>query len=84
MKLLKISPAILLLPLLIACATAERPKIVSDACLNLRAITFAQLPAGQVDDPGNQADSDETVAEIGTHNAKYDALCPRLPEEGED
>jgi hypothetical protein len=34
------------------------------------------LPAGVTDDPGNKADSPETVREIEAHNAKYDALCP--------
>lgn len=47
------------------------------ACLSFRAISFAQLAPGQVDDVGNKADSDATVAEIAVHNARYDALCPR-------
>ncbi len=38
--------------------------------------TTAELPAGVTDDPGNKADSPETVREIEAHNAKYDALCP--------
>lgn len=67
----------MMLGALTACATAAPPTIVSDACVNLRAITFAQMKAGQKDDPGNKADSDQTVAEISTHNAKYDALCPK-------
>jgi len=35
-----------------------------------------KLPKGVTDDPGNKADSPETVREIEAHNAKYDALCP--------
>jgi len=33
------------------------------------------LPAGVSDDPGNKADTPETVREIEGHNARFDALC---------
>ena len=60
-----------------ACATHERPKTVSEYCLNARPISYAELPAGQVDDPGNNADTLETVKQIEPHNARYDALCAK-------
>jgi hypothetical protein len=59
-----------------ACVTPEPPRTVDTSCLSFRAITYAELPAGVTDDPGNKADSPETVREIEAHNAKYDALCP--------
>lgn len=59
-----------------ACATAAPPKIVSDvSCSLYRPISYAQLKPGQVDDVGNKADSDTTVAAIDEHNAKYDTVC---------
>jgi hypothetical protein len=63
-----------------ACGQAERPKTVSDAsvtCAAFRVISFAQLPKSQIDDPGNKADSNETVSEVLAHNARFLALCPR-------
>ena len=68
-----------MLAVLGACATREPLKTVSDTCLNLRALTYAELPEGATDDPGNQADTPQTVREIETHNAKYDAVCPQSP-----
>ncbi len=59
-----------------ACATPGPQRTVDTACLSFRAISYAQLAPGQTDDPGNVADSPETVSEIERHNAKYDALCP--------
>lgn len=59
-----------------ACVTPAPLRIVTDtSCTAFHAIGFAQLPAGQKDDPGNKADSDTTVAEVMDHNARYDALC---------
>jgi hypothetical protein len=60
-----------------ACGTHERLRTVDSSCLSFRAISYAQLPAGVTDDPGNVADSAPTVAELEVHNARYDALCPR-------
>ena len=69
---------ILLCAMLCACATPEPLRIVTDtSCTSFRAISYAQLPKGQADDPGNKADSDETVKEIDAHNAKWDALCAK-------
>lgn len=68
---------ILLCAMLPACATPAPPRIVDSSCINFRAISYAQLTKGQADDPGNQADSDETVKEIDAHNAKWDALCAK-------
>lgn len=62
--------------MLAASCTREPPKTVSDvSCSAFNAISYAQLPKGQIDDPGNKADSDETVKEIDAHNARYDAIC---------
>lgn len=62
-----------------ACATVAPPKTVeapSDVSCSLFAtISYAMLPAGVVDDPGNKADSDATRAEIDRHNAKWDTIC---------
>lgn len=72
----RLSAAMLLLAMSSACATREPLRIVVDtSCTAFSAIGFAQLPKGQVDDPGNKADSDATVAEVMGHNARYDALC---------
>jgi len=69
-----------LIPLLVglaACATPEHLKIVDTSCTAFQAISYAQLPAGVLDDPGNKADSDATVSEIEAHNAKWGSLCSR-------
>lgn len=60
---------------LAACVTPAPPRIVDTSCTAFRAISYAQLPTGVLDDPGNKADSDATVSEIENHNAKWDALC---------
>lgn len=67
---------LLAFPIAACAATPPAPVVIDTSCSTFRAISYAQLPAGQVDDPGNKADSDETVAEIDQHNAKYDASCP--------
>jgi len=66
-----------------ACGLAERPKTASGPlpdqpkayCAAFETISFAELPAGTVDDVGNQADSKVTVASILAHNAVWFALC---------
>lgn len=58
-----------------ACATVARPAPAGTACLALKTLNFAQLPMGQKDDPGNRADSDETVDQIVEHNTRWEALC---------
>jgi len=74
----KLSVTILLCATLPACATPAPQRIVTDtSCTAFKAISYAQLPKGQADDPGNKADSDETVKEIDAHNAKWDALCAK-------
>lgn len=77
MKPRTLTLAMLMLALPTAGCTQERPKTVSvdTSCLAFKAISFAQLPAGVVDDVGNKADSDATVQEITVHNARFDALC---------
>lgn len=66
-----------MLAMLGACATPAPPRIVNTACLSFKAISYAQLAPGVTDDPGNVADSPQTVREIETHNARYDEICPR-------
>jgi len=59
------------------------------SCAAFAPISYAQLPVAEralpradQSDPGNLADTDETVAEIDRHNARYDAICstPRTKE----
>lgn len=71
----KISAVILLIAMLSACATPERLKIVDTSCTAFSPLNYAQLAPGVVDDPGNLADSDETVRQIDGHNVKWDRLC---------
>jgi len=66
-----------------ACAQVEPPQTASGPppeqpkayCAAFETINFAELPAGVVDDVGNQADSKVTVAQILAHNAVWFALC---------
>jgi hypothetical protein len=60
-----------------ACATAGRQPIADTSCLAFKAISFAQLPPGEPNDPDNQADSDQTVAEVMGHNAAWRTLCEK-------
>lgn len=59
-----------------ACGQPERPKTVSDFCLNDRPVTIAPAPAPAADDPGNRFDSEETVDQVLEHNAVHHRLCP--------
>ncbi len=76
MRLLQKLNVILLLGATAACATPGPQRIADTSCLAFRAISYAELPAGAVDDPANEADTPATVEEIEAHNAKFDALCP--------
>lgn len=61
---------------LAACGTAAPPKTASDSyCLIAGPISFANAPAGLVDDLGNGFDTPRTIAEIMAHNAAYDGAC---------
>lgn len=62
---------------LTACAGQERLKTVSDGCLLFKPLSYAELPPGQVDDPGNKADTPETVKQIDEHDAVYEAVCKK-------
>lgn len=66
-----------ILPLIVvsACGPAEPPRTAGSPCLVFKAISFAQLPPGEINDPENKADSDVTVAEITGHNSRYESLC---------
>jgi hypothetical protein len=68
--------AMMLLAGLAACATPVPQRIADSSCLVFKAISYAQLPVGVMDDAGNRADSDATVAEIESHNARLGAVCP--------
>ncbi|NLR72863.1 hypothetical protein HGI47_18465 [Novosphingobium sp. ERN07] len=59
-----------------ACDPLEPPKTVSDFCLNDRRISIEPAPAAGTTDPGNQWDTEQTVAEALEHNAVHDRLCP--------
>lgn len=66
-----------------ACKTLETPKIVDSACLSFGRLTYAIPPVREdgsrtlVVDGGNRFDTLETIKEIGGHNARYDAVCPK-------
>lgn len=69
-------PAIALAMLSACGANGERPKSVSDFCLNSQRITVSVAPATGANDPGNKFDTDETVNQVFEHNAVVDRLCP--------
>lgn len=58
-----------------ACALAEPPRTAGSPCLVFKVINFAQLLPGEINDPQNKADSDQTVADIMVHNARFESLC---------
>lgn len=60
-----------------ACAsrTPAPPKTVNDYCLIAKRISYAELRRGEVDDPGNGADTPVTVREIKDHNKEYACVC---------
>jgi len=64
MRKIYLSP-VLFLPLTagMCTTTPQAPVVIDTSCAIFRPISYAQLPAGQVDDPGNKADSDATVAD---------------------
>jgi hypothetical protein len=59
-----------------ACGQPERPRVVSDFCLNDVRLSSEPAPAPDADDPGNLFDTDQTFAEILAHNEVHDRLCP--------
>lgn len=68
--------ALAILPLTIsACGQPEPLRTASDFCLSDRRISAEPAPVAGADDPGNQWDSDLTLAEILEHNAVFDRLC---------
>ena len=58
-----------------ACVARERPRIVSDFCLNDRILSFDVAPQTGQDDVANRYDSDQTVAMLIEHNAVHHRLC---------
>lgn len=77
MKFVRVFSMLLLCGASSACATAGHRPIADTSCLAFKTISFAQLPPGETNDPGNQADSDETVREVMGHNAAWRELCER-------
>ena len=76
-----------LLATLSACATAGTELPASDItqnrdnsswCQGAREIRYENAPAAGIDDPGNQFDTDDTVAEIQASNVRLRAACPDL------
>lgn len=68
-----------------ACSTTGEKLPASDTspsretsswCQGDGPIGYASADEAGQDDPGNRFDSDETVADIQTHNARYRAACP--------
>lgn len=76
-----------MLPLatLTACATLETPRTADSFCLIAARMTYSVLPRVERDaaeaekravrDDGNKADTPETVAQIGEHNARWRSIC---------
>lgn len=58
-----------------ACGQPERPRTVSDFCLNAKRISAEPAPEPEADDPGNRYDTDQTFGEVLEHNAVVDRLC---------
>lgn len=58
-----------------ASRTPEPPKTVSDYCLIAKRMSYAELRRDQVDDPGNKADTPETVKQVKDHNSEYACVC---------
>ncbi len=58
-----------------ACATRETRTTVDTSCTSFRAISFAIPPADKPETPENRYDTRETVSEVMSHNARWDALC---------
>lgn len=73
----KLLAALAALYSLSACAhNEERPKPVSDTlCLNDRPLSVSVAPGVDVDDPGNQFDTEDTVLAVFSHNAVFHSLC---------
>lgn len=67
-----------------ACSTTGTSEPASDIaprrelsswCQGDRTISYQAAPAAGVSDPGNVFDSDETILEIQSHNARLRAAC---------
>lgn len=78
-----------LLAMLTACGTTGSPRpatatdrSIGSLCLIDEPISYAAAPAQGIDDPGNQYDSDETVAALQEHNRRYRAACETDGEDG--
>jgi hypothetical protein len=61
------------------------PRTVDSSCSSFATIGYAippkQADGGRAlpDDPGNRYDTEQTVADLQQHNARWDALCGRTP-----
>lgn len=70
-----------------ACAakTPAPPQTASSFCLIAKRISYAEISPAEraeaiqqqraVDDPGNVADSDLTVAQVKAHNSRISCVC---------
>jgi len=58
-----------------ACATHATRTIVDTSCTSFRAISFAIPPVDKPETAENRYDTRETVDEVMSHNARWDALC---------
>jgi len=58
-----------------ACYPRENLRTVSDFCQNDREVKFSIAPEDGADDPGNQYDTEATVADLIEHNAVRRRLC---------
>ena len=72
---LKLLLAVGIISTLSACGQPEPLRTVSDFCLISERITVEVSPDKNQVDVGNLWDSDLTVGQVLTHNAKIDRVC---------
>jgi len=58
-----------------ACVTREIPLIVDTSCTSFRALSYAVPAKDRPETEANAFDTPQTVDEIQSHNARWDALC---------
>ncbi len=61
--------------ILSACVTRETPVIADTSCTSFRALSYAVPSRERPETAANAFDTPQTVDEIQSHNARWDALC---------
>lgn len=81
MQKMKLSVIVVMLAMTSACGQPESPATASDTaktnlCLIDKPIMFDPAPSSNASDPNNEFDTEDTVAELLAHNARYRRICP--------